>query len=72
MAAQHHMVYLAVRVAAGGELSQNLSYDPDGDAEVCLLNLVDPIALAACPHLLGGGLGEQNVTLWVGEGRAPR
>ena len=25
--------------------------------------VIDPIALAACPHLLGGGLGEQNVTL---------
>ena len=37
--------------------------------EVSVLDSVlDPIALAACPHLLGGGLVEQNVILATGSG----
>ena len=31
--------------------------------------LIDLDALDACPHLLGGGLVEQNVTLATGSGR---
>ena len=38
--------------------------DEDGEE-----TLVDLDALDACPHLLGGGLVEQNVTLATGSGR---
>ena len=38
----------------------------DEDSKV---TIVDLDALDACPHLLGGGLVEQNVTLATGSGR---